>query len=345
MAKSMLVTLPFVLLLLDYWPLRRFQALSTDSGFKATGILLWEKVPFLSLTIASCIMTVWAQYDTSLTHLTFPLRVVNAIISYVSYLRKIFLPVDLAVIYPFVHSFPLWQILGSAFILIGVTAVVIYYVKKQPFLFVGWFWYLGTLVPVSGLVSVNAPMADHYTYLPSIGIGVMLAWGMPLLFKSEFLRKTILFPAAIFLLIIISDLTWHQCGYWKSNLSLFNHALRVTKNNYLALTNLGDTYSTIGHYQQAFEHFTEAIRMKPDYVVAYNNRGNALCQLGQYQRAIEDYNEAIRMKHDYALAYSNRGVAYFLQSNNTLGCRDVQRACKLGNCKILESAKGRGFCR
>ncbi len=235
MAKPMLVTLPFVLMLLDYWPLGRWQKALTPVNMQVVnaptaknegersnvdpliekeistpiksrgrfiGRLLWEKTPFIFLTIVSSIVTLWAQDKdgavSSLEQLPFPVRVLNAIISYVSYLKKAFSPVDLAVFYPYAYPSPLWQILVSCFILIGITIVVIYALKKLPFLFVGWFWYLGTLIPVIGLVQVGAQaMADRYTYLPSIGIAIMLVWGIQFLFQREDMRKKILFPAAV----------------------------------------------------------------------------------------------------------------------------------------------------
>jgi tetratricopeptide (TPR) repeat protein len=490
MSKPMLVTLPFILLLLDYWPLGRWQkalSASPESRYNLAGRLVCEKVPFILLTIASCIATVWAQNKggsvASLERLQFLERLSNAIFSYIVYLGKIFWPVNLAVFYPFEHSLPLWEILISGIIVILITLAVLYYIKKLPFLFVGWFWYLGTLIPVIGLVQVGGQMmADRYTYLPSIGVSVMLAWGIPLLFKHEDARKKILFPVAISLLIIISILTWEQCGYWKNSDNLFNHALRLTKNNYIAHNNLGLsllaegknkdaighfnkalslykehaaefynnrglayanlgqyqlsikdyneairlktdlvaaynnrglTYIKLGRYQQAVEDYNEVIRLKPDYAYAYyfreiacanlgqhlstiedynkiirlkpdyadaysnrgmiygkqgqyklaiedfnnvirlkpddanaySNRGFTYANLGQYQRAIEDYNEAIHLKPDDYIFYSNRGVAYLQKGDNTLGCHDAQKACALGNCKTLESAKGIGLCR
>ena len=224
MAKPMLVTLPFVLLLLDYWPLERWpkalaplnppaaatarsekkktkqrkadstkvQKISTPLTNSSSIIrsLLWEKAPFFLLAIVSSIITLWAQNKggavASLQKMPFSERLSNAIVSYVAYLGKIFWPVDLAVFYPYEYSFPLWQILGAILLLLGISAAVIYFIKKAPFLFVGWFWYLGTLIPVIGLVQVGRQaMADRYTYLPSIGIGIMLVWGIIYLFRGK----------------------------------------------------------------------------------------------------------------------------------------------------------------
>jgi FOG: TPR repeat len=327
-------------------------------------------------------VTLWAQNKggSFAEYLPFPARIANAIISYVSYLRKTFWPVDLAVFYPYEQSFSLWLVLVSFFILIGITIIVIYTLKKLPFLFVGWFWYLGTLIPVIGLVQVGKQaMADRYTYLPSIGIAIMLAWGIPLLFPRKELRKKILFPAGVGILAILTVLTWQQCGYWENGIELWDHALRITKNNYLAYNNRGINYGKSGQYQRAIEDFSKAIDLKPNYVGAYHNRGIVYTELGQYQqaigdcnktirlkpddvaaffnrgvaygelgkyqRAIDDFNETIRLKPDHAEAYYNRGIAYLLQSNNKLGCGDAQKACALGNCKALEWAKDKGLCR
>jgi protein O-mannosyl-transferase len=415
MAKPMLVTLPFVLLLLDYWPLQRWQKalnmqilnntlplknkgkqseavsvtekeipVPVKSRGHLIGRLLWEKSPFIFLTIISSIVTLWAQNKggavASMKQISFPLRAANAIIAYVSYLGKTFWPVDLAVFYPYEYSFPFWQILVSCFILTGITIIVVYAIKRMPFLFMGWFWYLGTLVPIIGLVQVGSQaMADRYTYLPSIGITIMLVWGIQLLFPREDIRKKILFPAGIAYLAILSVLSWQQCGYWKNSFELFNHALQVTKDNAMAHNNRGNAYTKFGQYQRAIEDYdkaislqsnyiiayynrgvaycnlgkdqraiddyNEAIRLKPDYTEAYNNRGTAYTKLGQYRLAIEDFNKSLSLKQDYTEAYNNRGIAYLLQGNKELGCPDAQKACELGNCTILKMAKGKGDCR
>ncbi len=337
MSKPMLVTLPFVLLLLDYWPLGRWQKVlsaPTERHYKIAGRLLWEKAPFVFLTIASSIATFWAQNKgntvASMEHLRFSVRIANAIISYVSYLRKTFWPVDLSVFYPYEFTFSLWSVLVSFFILIGITIFVIYAFKKTPFLFVGWFWFLGTLIPVIGLVQVGRQaMADRYTYLPSIGIAIMLAWGIPLLVPRADMRKKILFPVCIAVLLILAVLTWQQCGYWKNGIELFSHALRITKNNVLAHNNRGTTYDKLGQHQLAIQDYNAVIRLKPDYAEAYYNRGGANSALGQYQLAIQDYNAAIRMKPDYAGAYNNRGVVYDKLGQHQLAMNDYNTAIRL----------------
>jgi tetratricopeptide (TPR) repeat protein len=270
---------------------------------------------------------------------------INAVVSYVYYLKNTFLPFNLAAFYPFVYSFPLWQVLYSAFILMGITVFVVYYFKKMPFLPVGWFWYLGTLVPVSGLLPVGAPMADHYTYLPSIGIAIMLAWGIPVLIKNEDFRKKILLPAGIIFIIILAVLTWQQCGYWENSIKLWDYALKVTKNNVTAYSRLGTAYFTLGQNQQAIENFEKAIYLDPKYLVGYNRLGIAYSKLGRYQQAIENFNKAIRLKPDFVDAYNNRAVVYFTLGDIDAGCSDARKACVRGECRVMELAKGEGYCR
>ena len=387
MSKPMLVTLPFILLLLDYWPLGRWEkslSAPVESRYQLAGRLVWEKTPFFLLTIASSMVTFWAQNKggsvVSLELLPFLKRLNNAIVSYIAYLEKTIWPVNLAVIYPYDLSLLLWKVLISGIMLTVITLAVLYYIKKLPFLFTGWFWYVGTLIPVIGLVQVGEQaMTDRYTYLPSIGIAIMLSWSIPLLFPRKDISQKIIFLAGLVVLVILSVLTWRQCGYWRNSIELFTHTLQVTKNNYKANRQLGYAYGAIGQYQQAIDNFSEVIRLKPNYYMpysgrgiayiylgqykraiedfnkaislqpiytnAYNYRGKAYSDLGQYQQAIEDYSNAIRLKPNYAEAYNNRGIAYFHQGNNELGCRDAKKACDLGGCSLSERAKNKGYCR
>jgi tetratricopeptide (TPR) repeat protein len=255
--------------------------------------------------------------------------------------------------------------------------------KRLPYLFAGWMWFAITIAPVLGIIQVSIAtpyaMADRYHYLPSIGLAVMLAWGIPTLIKSEERREKLLFPAGIIFLAVISFLSWNQCGYWKDSIILFNHTLKVTDYNCFAYNNRGVAYKDLGNYKQAIEDLNRAIEIKPDYanayynrgiayqdignykqaiedygrvieiepgnVKAYNNRGNVYNGLGNYGQAIEDYGRAIEIKPDYTNAYNNRGTAYLMLGNNEFGCPDAQKACELGDCELLEMAKGKGDCR
>ena len=430
MSKPMVVTLPFVMILLDYWPLNRLQSreiiakepddisIASNKGkkknkankvalkknisspnvkklpeTKIAGIIpLWqlkEKIPFFVLSIIMVIITLYNPNTPDMSDSPgfkqFPLisRLANAPVAFVTYLVKTFWPHDMAILYPFPAQIPLWQVLVASLLILVITTAVIVMMKRLPYLFAGWMWFSITIAPVIGIIqiSISAPyaMADRYHYLPSIGLAVMMAWGIPALIKNEEIGKKILFPAGIIILSVISFLSWEQCGYWKDSINLFSHTLKITDNNWLIYSNRGFAYHGLGNYRQAIEDYNRVIEIKPGYAIAYNNRGLAYVNLGQYQRAIEDYNDAIRLKPDYADAFYNRGVAYtnlgqyqraiedfnrtirlnpanFQAYNNMagvylqygdkeLGCYYAQKACAQGLCRALEWAKGSGLCR
>jgi protein O-mannosyl-transferase len=404
MAKPMLVTLPFVLLLLDYWPLQRFQEITSikpsaarDNSTNASNFiptcrdsfsaslirigvstikpdhkikketlevrkpadleykwsliypLLWEKVPLFVLAILSSIVTYIAQQKGGAVHSeAFPLsvRIGNALISYITYIGKMIWPSNLAVLYPYPELLMLWQVLGSVFLLIAITLVVIWRAKRFPYLATGWLWYIGTFVPVIGIVQVGAQaMADRYTYIPLIGLFIMVAWGVSEILKKWNYRKEILLASSVLIILYLSIITWTQVGYWQNNITLYDHTLKVTDYNTLIYNNRGIAYSALGNYGQAIDDFSRAIEIKPSFAGSYYNRGNAYKGLGNYKQAIEDYGRAIEIKPGYADAYNNRAFVYFKQGDNISGCSDAQKACELGTCKALEMAKGKGDCR
>jgi tetratricopeptide (TPR) repeat protein len=289
-------------------------------------------------------------------------------------------PSNLAVFYPYPMLLVPWQVLGSVFLLIVITIVVIWKAKRLPYLAMGWLWYTGTLVPVIGILQAgDQAMADRYTYIPLIGLFIMAAWGIPELLKKWNYRKEILLTLSVLGILCLSIKTWTQVGYWQNSITLFNHTLKVTDNNSLiynnrgvsykdlgnykqaiedydraieikpyyaeAYNNRGNAYNGLGHYRQAIEDLNGAIEIKPYYAEAYNNRGNAYAGLGNYRQAIEDYGRAIEINPGHAELYFNRGVVYLTQGDNISGCRDAQKACELGNCKLLEAANARGLCR
>jgi Flp pilus assembly protein TadD len=257
-------------------------------------------------------------------------RLANAPVAFVTYLEKTFWPHDLAVFYPFVDQLPIWQVLGAALLIIIISAAAIAMVKRSPYFIVGWLWYTITILPVIGIIQVNSQaMADRYTYLPLIGISIMLAWGMPFLIKREKPRKKILFPAGIAALAILAVLTWYQCGYWENDVKLFNHILLSTKDNFMAHNNLGVALFKLGKIDEAIDHYNKALSIKPDIAETYYNRGNAYAKLGQNRRAIEDFNEAIRQKQDYAEAYYNRGSIYGRLSQYSLAIEDYNQAIRI----------------
>ncbi|MGA2780977.1 MAG: tetratricopeptide repeat protein [Smithella sp.] len=349
MSKPMMVTLPFILMLLDYWPLGRWQKAMDESArkkFNSARGLIWEKIPFILLTIASSIVTFQGQNKegavTPIEALPFLKRGINAIISYIAYLEKTFWPVDLAVFYPYENSLTLWKVIIPGLILMLITVIVIYYIKKLPFLFVGWFWYLGTMIPLIGLIQAGSQaMADRHTYLPSVGIAIMLSWGILYLVKSESIRRKILLPASIAVLAILAVLTWRQCGYWKNSIKLWNHALSVTKNNYIAHVGLGIALFNEGKVKEAIDHYNKVIMMpyqiltfNDDYLYSfygtiYSNRGKAYTELGLYQFAFEDYNKSIRLNPKNAGLYDNRGLTYYKLDQHQRAIEDFNEAIRL----------------
>ncbi|MGA3280056.1 MAG: tetratricopeptide repeat protein [Smithella sp.] len=459
MAKPMLVTLPFVLLLLDFWPLQRFGEIKPDhkvqpeesthltsdkqkkKSKKKQAIketlevkkpaapeykwsliypLLWEKVPLFVLAILSSVVTYIAQQKggaiSSIEMLPLGVRIGNALVSYIAYIGKMIWPSNLAVLYPHPGVLVPWQVLVSALLLIAITLLVILRAKRSPYLATGWLWYIGTLVPVIGIVQVgDQVMADRYTYISLIGLFIMVAWSVPDFLKKWKYREEILLASAALIILCISVITWTQVGYWQNSITLYDHTLKVTDNNWLIYNSRGTAYNGLGNYRQAIEDYDRAIKINPDYADTYNNRGVGYIGLGHYRQAIEDFNMAIRLKPDYATAYynrgsvydkflsqgkfaiedfnkaislkpdyaeaynnrgavygkflrqdkfaiedfnkaislkpdyaeaySNRGLTYLLRGNKELCCIDAQKACELGECKLLEMAKGKGDCR
>ncbi|MCE5213035.1 MAG: tetratricopeptide repeat protein [Deltaproteobacteria bacterium] len=307
MSKSMVVTLPVIMILLDYWPLKRFESKKGD-------LILWqlkEKIPFFALSAVFSLITFYAHFKPLVKYYPLYYRMVNAPVSFVTYLEKTFWPHHLAFYYPFSVQLSMGQVFGSALLIIFISVFVIMMIKRLPCLFVGWLWYAVTIIPVIGIIKVGLfAMADRYTYLSSIGIAVMMAWGIPPLFKNEKIRKIILITAGTAFLAIMAILTWQQCSYWGNSIKLSQHALRVTKNNHLAHGVLAYKLFSEGKIEEAMNHFSEAIRIKPDYDDGLKNRGLYYFKLGNYARAIEDLNEAIRLRPDCAPYYYYRGSIY-----------------------------------
>ena len=332
MAKQMLVTLPFVLLLLDFWPLGRVvigpnpargRALSRD-GWATAIRLVWEKLPLLALSIASSVATFVIHQRGGaviiLSAIPLKLRVENALVSYVAYIGKMLWPARLAVFYPYPQSLPAWLVAGAFLALVGISLAVIRAGPRHPYLPVGWFWYLGTLVPVIGLIQVgDQAMADRYTYIPLIGLFIIVAWGVPDLLLRWPLRRIVLpspfltriaLPAAASAVILACAITAKgQFQYWEDSTTLWTHALAVTTRNNIAHNNLGASLADQGKTDEAIAHYSEALRIKSDYADAHNNLGVALADEGKLDEAIAHYFEALRIRPDYADAHSNLGIA------------------------------------
>ena len=381
MAKPMLVTIPFVLLLLDFWPLKRFQY---QSGFylkleKENGDvvrknyrIILEKIPLFIIVVISCIVTFIAQKSEgavkALWALPLKYRIGNAVVSYADYVLKAIWPHKLAVFYPYPGKTPpSWQIVGGAFLIVTACYWAIRAAKKYPYIPVGLFWYLGTLVPVIGLVQVgDQAMADRYTYLPLIGIFIIVSWGVPDLFKKlRYLTSSLRSPSyagqaevrdqrlevgslgievegqrsavreqqsitsssvlvlfnkrrfqniflgisAGIILVVLSWKTFYQLNTWKNGITLFEHAVSVTENNYQAHNNLGTAYYPIDLDKAVF-HYRAALKIKPKFAMGLNNLGNTYRKKGKIDEAVKCYLKALQIKPDDFDTLTNLGIAF-----------------------------------
>ena len=335
MSKPTLVTLPFVLLLLDYWPLGRFQLsrsrMSPESPIsKSINLsdrismalrLIREKAPFFALCAVSIVLTIFAarrgEAIGTLENYRLDMRVANALVSYVSYIGKMIWPSHLSIFYPYQEMLPLWKVVGAGLLLISLSVLVIRVVHKLPYLAVGWFWYLGTLVPVIGLVQVGMQaMADRFTYIPFIGLFIMISYGVAELSAAWRHRRIILSISAGLLFSILMIVTRVQVQYWQNTIVLFQHSLGVSEDNYLSHTILGIALSGQGKTQEAIDHFNEALRIKPDFLGAHYSLGAAFEQEGKDQEAMEQYLEVLRTQPDRPEAHYNLGVLLFRQGKN-----------------------------
>jgi tetratricopeptide (TPR) repeat protein len=312
MSKPMLVTLPFLMLLLDWWPLQRV----TSGKWQVAGVrsLVWEKIPFFVLSAVSCVVTFIVQQKggavTALTRISLSQRFDNAFVSYARYLGKAFWPNPLANLYPYPGNWELPLVFFSVALVVGLSAIAVLLARKFPFGFTGWFWFVGTLVPVIGLVQVGIQsLADRYTYLPLIGLFMVLIWS-----AGEACRHgRILKSAAIFLAVIaIAACAWRtrcQLNYWQNDETLFRHALAVTKNNYLAYNNLGTWLSKRGQIAEAMDCFHKSLQINPDDSDVLYNLGNVFAKLGDWDQAIGNYYRALQVTPAQADILDNLGFA------------------------------------
>lgn len=327
LAKPMLVTLPFVLLLLDYWPFRRWKPgacaegggspVSTPNSSSLRSLVM-EKLPLFTLSAISSFITYLVQQRGGAvgTLESFPLhvRLVNALVSYLEYLGKMFWPSNLSFFYPYPKELPLVEATAALVALIVISFLALRWRRRHPYLPVGWFWYVGTLVPVIGLVQVGTQaMADRYTYVPLMGTFLLAAWAIPDFLSKWRHRKLILAVGAGLILAVLIPLTRNQVLVWRTSLSLYSHAIQATPENHLAHNNLANALIGQGKLQKAIFHSIEALRLKPNSEKARFNLGTALARRGKLAEAIAEFREAIRIKPDYAEAYNSLGVALGLQ--------------------------------
>jgi protein O-mannosyl-transferase len=315
MAKPMLVTLPFVMLLLDFWPLERISNLRGEA-FKTRcaqlKILAREKWPFFALTLASCVVTFFAQNSSGAvaplaTHPGF--RIANALVSYVRYIGKMVWPAKLAILYP-LSPISVWAAAGAGAILLAVSIGCVVAARRQPYWLTGWLWYVGTLVPVIGLVQVGQQsFADRYTYLPLVGLFIAAVWGGADLMRRWEYRTWLAGSAIVVLLSLCAADTMFQLQFWKNGVALFGRALAVTTDNPIAQNDFASALSAAGQTQEALSHYAAAARLDPNNALIQNNFGAALLRAGNTNAAISRYQDAIHLQPDYADAYNNLGAA------------------------------------
>jgi protein O-mannosyl-transferase len=308
MSKPMLVTLPFVLLLLDYWPLRRV-AIMWDWLR-----LVREKLPLFVLTLLSSGLTFIVQKQGgavgSLEKFAPGARIANALVAYVAYLGKTILPENLAAFYPHPDSWPAWQVAGAVALLSGLSFLALGLRRRATYLAMGWLWYVGTLVPVIGLVQVgDQAYADRYTYIPLIGLFMAVVWSAADLAVRLHWPALAVRATAVALLLLFAMVTARQVTHWQNAETVFRHALAVTKDNYVAHYNLGQTLSVQGRIQDAIEHYYATLRLKPDHEGAHNNLGLTFAFHGQWQEATNHYLAALRANPGNPDVHFNMGIA------------------------------------
>ena len=301
MSKPTLVTLPFVLLLIDYWPLGRWVR-----GERLR--LIREKLPLLAMSLASGAVTYAAQQRAGavspVEELSLASRIANALTAYVGYVGKMLWPAKLAAFYPHAASIPTWHVLAAAVLLAAATILVIRSSGSRPYLAVGWFWYLIVLVPMIGLVQVGTQaMADRYTYISLIGLFIAIAWVIPAGRRS-------LTIAPIAAVAVLAVCTWSQAGHWRDSVTLWTHTLEVTRENTVAHYNLGLEMQRLGRTEEAVHQYEQAVRINPRDAESFNNLGEAYRTLGRPDTATDEYRKAIAAKPDYADAYNGLGAAY-----------------------------------
>ena len=346
MAKPMLVTMPFVFLLIDYWPLGRLRQQSTFN-------LILEKIPFFVLSAVSVYISSLSvqRYGmvVSMELVPMKLRLANALVSYVKYIEKMIWPKNLAVFYPFPDTLPIWQVFGAGLFLVSISFLVLLNFRKKPYLCIGWLWFLGTLIPVIGLKQAGLwpAIADRWAYVPLIGIFLIISWGIPELVSKWRHKKIGLALAATVLLLILMTVTWLQVRCWTNSVSLFKNAFEVTANSYIVHFKLGEALADLGKTEEAISHYREVLRLKPGYALAHhnlgviladqgrtneamnhyiaalkinpklerthNNLGTILNSKGERDKAIKHYFYALRLNNNYAEAYNNIGVALALK--------------------------------
>jgi protein O-mannosyl-transferase len=348
MSKPFLVTLPFVLLLLDYWPLQR---ISAEDRWRRLPRLVAEKLPLFAMSVAATVIGIQTQARvgvlTTLESAPLSGRIAGGVVDYVRYLFKLVWPFPMALPQPFSPDWPPGVVLASGALLALVTLAVCAQAQRRPYLPVGWLWFLGVLVPVIGLVQPGKiPLTDRYTYLPHIGLAILIAWGVPDALPALLRRPRWIATAAASALLACAAVSVAQTRYWKDSVTLFEHALRVTPDNVVAHYNLANALAAQGRTAEALAHYARAKGVRP--APAQNTIGSLLAAQGRVDEAIGHYREALRLDPTYADAYNNLGVLLARQGNAAEARRQYEEALRyrprhadaLYNLGRLEAAEG-----
>jgi len=333
MSKPMLVTTPFVLLLLDYWPLDR----ATD--FRAWCRLIAEKIPLLALSAASCAVTVFAQTvaESSRAPLPLLLRLGNAGVSAMIYIGQMFWPIDLAVFYPRMHDqLDSWLVMIPAALIIGISLIAILVRRRHPYVFVGWFWYLVMLTPVLGIVQAGLQgHADRFTYLPQIGLYLLVTWTVAEVTVGWAKQREMLTSLATVVLVALASVAWIQTRYWRDSESLWSHTIAVTKDNVFAHASLADLLLRRGRLDEAAFHCKEALKLQPRDANAHNNLGLALLQKGDESQAAAEFIETLQIDPNHMNAAAN--LAWILATSPDPSTRNGREAVEL-TARVLQRA-------
>ena len=341
-SKPTLVTLPLLLLFLDYWPLGRLRVpdgppAEVPGRFAAApfAALVREKIPLLLLAAASCAGAILAQQKggsiAGLEMYPLSVRVANAFVAYVVYVAKAVWPSSLAVFYPHPGaSLPVWEAAGAALLATAATVLCLSQARRRPFVSVGWLFFLCSLLPMIGLVQVGAQaMADRYTYVPLLGLFLMAVWAFADSVEGRPLAGKAVFAAAAAAILALAVAARVQVGYWRDDVSLFEHAIRVTQGNWLAQDGLGAALNRQGRLAEAVPHFVEALRIRPNYAMARFNLAVTLEQAGAVEEAIANYREAIRIKPGLAEAHTNLGAALHRRGKLDEAASEYREALRL----------------
>jgi tetratricopeptide (TPR) repeat protein len=333
LAKPMAVSLPIVLLLLDYWPLERFILKK-----RLLGKIILEKVPLFLMAAGSSLITLIAQKPAvaSLTKYAFETRIVNAIISYCVYLQQTIWPVKLSVFYPYAfNNLASVKFIACSIILVGISIFIVFLGRSRKYLIVGWFWYLVTLIPVIGIVQVgNQAHADRYTYIPLTGIFIICGLVLDAIIEKYRAKRKIFQAVAIIVVITLMVTSWKQIEVWRNDITLFSHAAAVTENNYLAYYNLGVAFERTGKIETAITQYEKSIKAYPGFGEAHFGLGNLLCQADRIDEAIYYLNKAVEINPESIEFLSNLAGVYFQKQQIAMALELMQRA--------LFSAKAQG---